>query len=168
MCVCLSVGGGAGSREGIVYLYNLSNSPVLISEGPPSIYLDYPCPSAASFLPPLLLLGCVCVRAVLLVPPHVAPPGVVCALPCCSPQGILYGMDIILQGREVCSSPLARSFHSTAPDCSPCPVPGCAGEEDPPQHHSGTTSADPPNSLSSPPHVEPETEARVLGERGPS
>ncbi|XP_022415141.1 atypical chemokine receptor 1 isoform X1 [Delphinapterus leucas] len=41
-------------------------------------------------------------------------------------------MDIILQGREVCSSPLARSFHSTATDCSPCPVPGCAGEEDPP------------------------------------
>lgn len=48
-----------------MYLYNLSNSPVLISEGPPSIYLDYPCPSAASFLPLLLLLGCVCVRAAL-------------------------------------------------------------------------------------------------------
>ena len=33
-----------------MYLYNLSNSPVLISEGPPSIYLDYPCRPAASFL----------------------------------------------------------------------------------------------------------------------
>lgn len=54
MCVCLWVGAGAGagegSREGIVYLYNLSNSPVLISEGSPSIYLDYLCDQAASFL----------------------------------------------------------------------------------------------------------------------
>lgn len=70
-----------------MYLYNLSNSPVLISEGPPSIYLDYPCLSAASFLLLWLLLGCMYVGAVLLVPPHLAPPGVVCALPCRAPQG---------------------------------------------------------------------------------
>lgn len=40
-----------------MYLYNLSNSPVLISEGPPSIYLDYPCGQAASFLLLSLLAG---------------------------------------------------------------------------------------------------------------
>lgn len=79
-----------------MYLYNLSNSPVLISEGPPSIYLDYPCPSAASFLPLLLLLGCVCVRAVL----HLLPPGVVCALPGRALPGIVYGNDRTLCGRE--------------------------------------------------------------------
>lgn len=42
-----------------MYLYNLSNSPVLISEGPPSIYLDYPCRWAASFL---LLLAHACTQ----------------------------------------------------------------------------------------------------------
>lgn len=57
VCVCLGVGVGEGSREGIVYLYNLSNSPVLISEGPPSIYLDYPCGQAASFLLLSMLTG---------------------------------------------------------------------------------------------------------------
>lgn len=40
-----------------MYLYNLSNSPVLISEGAPSIYLDYPCGRAASFLLFSLLAG---------------------------------------------------------------------------------------------------------------
>ena len=79
-----------------MYLYNLSNSPVLISEGPPSIYLDYPCPSAASFLPLLLLLGCVCVRAVL----HLLPPGVVCALPGRALRGTVYGNDRTLFGGE--------------------------------------------------------------------
>lgn len=56
-----------------MYLYNLSNSPVLISEGPPSIYLDYPCRAAASFSLLLLPLGCVRVRA---------PAGVPCARTC--------------------------------------------------------------------------------------
>jgi hypothetical protein len=69
VCVCLWAGVGKGSREGIVYLYNLSNSPVLISEGPPSIYLDYPCGSAASFLLlSLLLLGCVYIKVILVSP----------------------------------------------------------------------------------------------------
>lgn len=71
-----------------MYLYNLSNSPVLISEGPPSIYLDYPRRSAASFLLLLLLLGRVCLRAVLLVSPVPGPSGVVCGLPCLSPTGV--------------------------------------------------------------------------------
>lgn len=35
VCVCLWAKGGEGSRKGIVYLYNLSNSLVLISEGHP-------------------------------------------------------------------------------------------------------------------------------------
>lgn len=48
-----------------MYLYNLSNSPVLISEGPPSIYLDYSCRSAASFLLLLLLPGYMYIRALL-------------------------------------------------------------------------------------------------------
>lgn len=80
--MCLSVGWGEGSREGIVYLYNLSNSPVLISEGPPSIYLDYPCRPAASFLLLWPQWGCIRVRAVLRVSPA---PG---ALPCPPPKGI--------------------------------------------------------------------------------
>lgn len=57
-----------------MYLYNLSNSPVLISEGPPSIYLDYPCRPAASFLRLLLQAGCVRVRGFLLVSPAPGPP----------------------------------------------------------------------------------------------
>lgn len=58
-----------------MYLYNLSNSPVLISEGPPSIYLDYPCrPLPPSCLLLLLQTGRVRVRGVLLVSPAPGPP----------------------------------------------------------------------------------------------
>lgn len=103
-----------------MYLYNLSNSPVLISEGPPSIYLDYPCPSAASFLPLLLLLGCVCVRAAL----HLLPPGVVCALPGRSLQGVLYGNDrTLLWERRAFLRALWPGAYvpvlGGVPDCSP-------------------------------------------------
>lgn len=135
LCVSVQGGGGEGSREGTVYLYNLSNSPVLISEGPPSIYLDYPCRSAASFLLPLLLLGCVYVRVFFPYPLHVVPGaskgGVSLARPLSRIS--MYSNNITLQGREVCSLPFAKPFlsgeclggHLTA---SPHPLPGIAGE----------------------------------------
>ena len=127
--MCLSgCGGRGGERGGHVYLYNLSNSPVLISEGPPSIYLDYLCPSAASFLPFLLLLGCVCVRAVL----HLLPPGLACALPGRALRGTVHGNDRTLFGGEHSFVPFGQVLrfqcwvaYLTAPHC---PLPGSLQE----------------------------------------
>lgn len=116
MCVCLGWGGGAG-RASCIFIIFL-NSPVLISEGPPSIYLDYPCPWAASFLLLLLPVGPVCIKAVLLGSLCPALSGV--PLP---GQVSLYGNHVTLQGREVRSplwagSLLSRKFgmgHRTVP-----------------------------------------------------
>lgn len=152
-----------------MYLYNLSNSPVLISEGPPSIYLDYPCPSAASFLPLLLLLGCVCVRAVL----HLLPPGVVCALPGRSLQGVLYGNDTtLLWERRAFLRALWPGAYipvvGGVPDCSPLPsARPCWKKRRPPTPFQDQLQQT-PNSLFNPLHVEPEAEASVRGERRPS
>ena len=94
-----------------MYLYNLSNSPVLISEGPPSIYLDYPCPWAASFLPLLILLGCVCVRAVL--KPAASRGGVCLARPLSPGRLVWKRQNSSVGEKSVPSCPLARSLHSS-------------------------------------------------------
>lgn len=93
------------------------------------------------------------------------------------PRALLDGKIITLQGREMHSSPLDRSLlsrvfglgHLMAPHC---PLPGCAGDDGDEGGDLRTPLRDPfsrpPNSLSSPPHGEPETGASVLGEKGTS
>lgn len=112
-CVCLFVGGGCGegSREGIVCLYNLSNSPMLISEEHPQyIWIS-------------VSLGCLLLTA--LAPVRIRYKGCFAGIPytwyfwgwcvphqATLPRASLYGNNITLQGREVCSLPLAGSFLS--------------------------------------------------------
>lgn len=88
-----------------MYLYNLSNSPVLISEGPPSIYLDYPCGQAASFLLLSLLAGLHVNKGC----PHV--PGTwhskgTASLPCCSVEHLY----VESRDRECLSPLLSREY----------------------------------------------------------
>lgn len=103
MCVCLWAKGGEGRRKGIVYLYNLSNSLVLISEGHLNIS-GSPCGLAASFLLSVLLWGCVCKDGAAGTPYTWYIQGSCVPHQATLPRASLYGNNITLQGRDVSAS----------------------------------------------------------------
>lgn len=113
-----------------MYLYNLSNSPMLISEGHPQyIWIT-------------MSLGCLLAA---LAPVRIRYKGCFAGIPytwyfwgwcvphqATLPRASLYGNNITLQGREMCSLPLAWPFLSREWDgtsgCSHCLPPGRTGE----------------------------------------